>query len=206
MARAAASASAWKRAETGKSELMSTAIVLAQGTSSRRSWSRFAASSNERIAIPVVYYNSRRAQAERDHPRSERRSGSYWLLPSSRPPKGYSRKARLCDGLPSRPQVLAGDRTDFPPSDIRSRHCDPRYSQSPLTLVERGRHQCVPMGGCAVKKSHHRQSRLLCMSAQRPRHRHGNKTKKFPPPHAGYPRASRKIMYRSGLTSWKKEG
>src|SRR5262249_21461394 len=38
-------------------------------------------------------------------------------------------------------------------------------------LLEGGRHRCVPDSRCAVEKSDHWQSRLLCVSGQRPRRR-----------------------------------
>ena len=54
-ARAAASTSARKRAEGPKSALMRTAMVFDPGIRSRKSSSRFAANSPEKIAAPVAF-------------------------------------------------------------------------------------------------------------------------------------------------------
>ena len=152
----------------------STAIVVASGTSSCSSSSRFA-SSSPRESMPVTLPPGRLRLATRPAPtgstadREDDRNGRGRGLGRERrvPPVADDHGDLL--RAPDRPPAPAADRIVCPPSDIRSRHSGPRRSPASFRPWRNAATRCALGRRTSCEEPDHRHRRLLRARRERPR-------------------------------------
>ena len=172
--------------------LTSTAMMVAVGTSSCSSSSRFGPSSTSKTVTPVRLPPGRFRLAtspsstgslpsqEDDRNRRGRR------LCRERRRRRQSRQSRPPGGEPDRPPLPAVDRIGHPPSDIRSPRSGPRHSRFRSGPWRNARTWCADrIRRRAVEEPDHRHRRLLRARRERPRDRRAAEQRdELAPPHA----------------------